>query len=70
MIIHEEMGRKKIVEKAITARMSLDGQLFIAYKSTTTGARGIVEFNQEETILILAAKRGDSKGQILGGLSG
>ncbi len=68
MIIHEERGRKKIVEKAIDARMSVDGKLFISYKSTATGARGIVEFDAQETILILSAKRGGSKGQILEGL--
>lgn len=68
MIIHEEHGRKKIVEKAIEARMSLDGKLFISYRSTATGARGIVEFDAHETTLILTAKRGDSKSQILEGL--
>lgn len=59
MIIHHGKGSKMVIERFKGARVSLEGNLFIAFEAPDTKNRGIVEFSAEEVsklVLVLGRK--------------
>lgn len=59
MIIHHGKRSKMIIERFKGARVSLEGNLFIAYEMPESKNRGIVEFSAEEVakIALVLSKR-------------
>ena len=59
MIIHHQDGSKAIVETLVKVVRTRQNKIVMCYKSPATGGKGIVEFQGEEIIQLLAAVKSD-----------